>query len=80
MDAKQLPARPNLEQFRKQAKELLKNRKFPAVIQRIREFHARLKEPTDAQIENFSLADAQCVIAREHAFESDASKFSGFPI
>ena len=70
MDAKQLPARPNLEQFRKQAKELLKNRKFPAVIQRIREFHARLKEPTDAQIENFSLADAQCVIAREHAFES----------
>jgi ankyrin repeat protein len=70
MDAKQLPARPNLEQFRKQAKELLKGRKSPDVIQRIRKFHPRLKEPTEAQIEKFSLADAQCVIAREHAFES----------
>jgi len=70
MDAKQLSARPNLEQFRKQAKELIKDRKSPAVIQRIRKFHPRLREPTDAQIENLSLADAQCVIAREHAFES----------
>jgi len=70
MDAKQLPARPNVEQFRKQAKELLKRRKNNDVIERIKRFHPRFKELTEAQIETFSLADAQWVIAREHAFES----------
>jgi hypothetical protein len=70
MDAKQLPARPNLEQFRKQAKELLKRRKTSDVIQRIRKFHPRLRNLAEAQLETFSLADAQCVIAREHGFES----------
>jgi hypothetical protein len=70
MDAKQLPFRPNLEQFRKQAKELLKRRKTNDVIQRIKKFHPRLKGLTEAQLETFSLADAQWVIAREHAFES----------
>jgi ankyrin repeat protein len=72
MDAKQLPARPNLEQFRKQAKGLLKERKFPEAIQRIKRFHPRLKKLTEAQTVDakFSLADAQWVIAQEHAFES----------
>ena len=70
MDAKQLSARPNLEQFRKQAKELLKRRWTNDVIQRIKKFHPRLKELTEAQLETFSLADAQWVVAREHAFES----------
>lgn len=70
MDAKQLPARPNLEQFRKQAKELLKGRRSSDSIQRIKNFHPRLRELTEAQLEAFSLADAQWVIAREHAFES----------
>jgi len=70
MDAKQLPARPNLEQFRKQAKELLKHRRDTDVIRRIKKSHPRLREITEAQLETFSLADAQWVIAREHAFES----------
>ena len=72
MDAKQLPARPNLDQFRKQAKDLLKNRLSPEAIQRIRKFHPRLRKLTDAQIAGvtFALADAQWVIAQEHAFES----------
>jgi ankyrin repeat protein len=70
MDAKQLPARPNLEQFRKQAKELLKQRRSNDVIQRIKKFHPRLRELTEAQLDTFSLADAQSVIAREHGFES----------
>jgi ankyrin repeat protein len=70
MDAKPLPVRPNLEQFRKQAKEVLKNRRSEDVIRRIKKFHPRLKEPTEAQIETFSLADAQWVIARDHGFES----------
>jgi len=70
MDAKQLPARPNLEQFRKQAKELLKRRSSNDVTQRIKKFHPRLRELTEAQLKTFSLADAQCVLAREHGFES----------
>jgi hypothetical protein len=70
MDAKQLSARPNVEQFRKQAEELLKGRGTSTAIQRIRKFHPRLKEFTEAQLETFSLADAQWVVAREYAFES----------
>src|SRR4030095_10095404 len=70
MDAKQLPARPNVEQFRKQAKELLKGRRTSDAIQRIRKFHPGMEELTEAQLETFSLADAQWVIAREYAFES----------
>src|SRR6267154_696370 len=70
MDAKQLPARPNLEQFRKQAKELLKRRRTNDVIQRIKKFHPRLRELKEGQLETFSLADAQCVVALEHGFDS----------
>src|SRR5262249_757102 len=69
MDARQLSARPDLEQFRKQAKELLKRRKTNDVIQRIKKFHPRLRELTEAQLETFSLADAQWVVAREYRFE-----------
>src|SRR6266516_3761076 len=72
MDAKQLPARPSLEQFRKQAKELFKARRSPRATRRIKRFHPRLTELTEAEIADakLSLADAQWVIAREHAFES----------
>jgi len=70
MDAKQLSARPNLDQFRKQAKDLLKRRKTNDVVQRIKKFHPRFRELTEAQLEIFSLADAQWVIAREYGFES----------
>jgi ankyrin repeat protein len=70
MDAKQLPARPSLEQFRKQAKELLKSRITPESIRRIRKFHPRFSKLSEAETANakFLLADAQLVIAREHAF------------
>jgi ankyrin repeat protein len=70
MDAKQLPARPSLEQYRKQAKKLLKSR--GTAIQRFKRFHPRFTKLTEAEIAqaNLSLADAQWVIAREHAFES----------
>src|SRR5215468_4246681 len=72
MDAKQLPARPSLEQYRKQAKELLNTRRLPEAIRRIKRFHPRLAKLTEAEIADakFSLTDAQCVIAREHVFES----------
>jgi hypothetical protein len=72
MDAKQLPAHPSLEQYRKQAKELLKTRRSPEATHRLKKFHPRLTKLTEAEIAEakLSLADAQWVIAREHAFES----------
>lgn len=80
MDAKELPARPSLEQYKKQAKELAKVFKTfqksvsgnPEAIQRIKEYHPRLGRFPEGEIRNakFVLADAQLVIAREHGFES----------
>lgn len=63
MDAKELSARPSLEQYRKQAKELVKSfdSAAPEALRRVRHNH---REP------QFALADAQFVIAREHGFES----------
>jgi len=72
MDAKQLPARPSLEQYRKQAKDLLKTRSTPEGTSRFKKFHPRLTKFTETKIAKaeLSLSDAQWVIAREHAFES----------
>jgi ankyrin repeat protein len=80
MDARSLPACPSLEQYKKQAKDLVKVFKAvrarksgdPEAIQRIQKHHARLGELSEAEIRNakFALADAQLVIAREHGFES----------
>lgn len=74
MDAKKLPARPSLEQYRKQAKELLKACKTgdPDAIERIKRCHHHSSKSNDPGIlrGKFALADAQLVIAREHAFES----------
>ena len=72
MDAKQLPARPSLEQYRKQAKDLFKARKSPEGARRFKKFHPRLAKLTESEIAgaDLSLADAQWVIAREHVFES----------
>src|SRR5580698_1516395 len=84
MDAKALPARPSLEQYKKQAKELVKI--FRAVqfrkssdsealrseiIQRVRR-HPRFGALSETEIAcaKFALADAQFVIALEHGFES----------
>ena len=62
-----LPARPSLEQLRKQAKELLKQLRAggPAALTRARAQHPGL-EPND----RFALADAQLVLAREYGFRS----------
>src|SRR6266566_26394 len=80
MDAKELPARPSLEQYKKQAKDLVKAfkgcrasaYKDPGAIQRIKWHHPRLGQLPEAEIRNakFALGDAQLVIAREHGFES----------
>ena len=74
MDAKELPARPNLEQYKKQAKDLVKARKAndQETVQRIRKHHPRWAKLDDSEIAKarFALADAQLVIAREHGYES----------
>jgi ankyrin repeat protein len=85
MEAKPLPARPSLEQYKKQAKELVKafrveqSRKPNGsevvpfeTIQRVRKHHPRFADLRDEQvaITRFALADAQFVIALEHGFES----------
>jgi len=59
-----LPARPSLEQLRKQAKELLQAIRAgdPSAKQRLRTLKPELFEPI--------LADAQYILAREHGFES----------
>src|SRR5256712_2519799 len=80
MNAKELPVRPSLEQYKKQAKDLVKV--FKALqartsgdsdaIQRIKKHHPRLGQLPETEIRNarLALADAQLVIAREHGFES----------
>jgi ankyrin repeat protein len=85
MDAKPLAARPSLEQYKKQAKELVKrfraaqSRKssdsetiHSEVIQRVKTQHPRFNALPDDQIASarFALADAQFVIALQHGFKS----------
>ena len=72
--SKSLPLQPNLEHLKKQAKALLKahQQSQPEVISRIKEHHPRLSNSSGSDIlrEEFSLQDAQLVIAREYGFES----------
>ncbi len=72
MHDRTLPPRPDLAQYRKQAKQLLKA--FAAgdadVLTRIRRHHPRWRESSDPDPPLFKLADAQLVIAREHGVES----------
>jgi ankyrin repeat protein len=74
MDANPIPARPNLEQYKKQAKDLLKAYRSADVetIRRVKRNHPRFEKLSEPgfEITKFALADAQLVIAREHRFES----------
>ncbi len=72
MPEKDLPSRPNLEQYRKQAKELARASRAGAAdaIARIHRHHPRFTASNSPAPARVSLADAQLVIAREHGFES----------
>src|SRR5260221_3622030 len=74
MPVRRLPSNPNLDHLKYQAKDLLKEHAAhtPGVAQRIREFHPRFGQATDAEIfdAHLSLSDAQLAIAREHGFPS----------
>ncbi len=71
---KSLPQHPSLEQFRKQAKELLRafQRTDVDSISRIRAHHPTYPNATDEKIAaaSFTLRDAQLVVAREYFFEN----------
>jgi hypothetical protein len=63
MSKRKLPVRPNLDQLKHQAKELLRKIRGgePAAIVELNEFHPRQVEPGRAK-----LADAQLVLARSY--------------
>jgi len=67
-----LPAHPNLEQYKKQAKELRGSvaAGTPAALERIRQHHPRFRHAASDSLRALSLADAQLVLAREHGYES----------
>ncbi|MBI1176243.1 ankyrin repeat domain-containing protein [bacterium] len=66
---KSLPSRPNLEQLKNQAKDLLKSLKLgdASAHARFAEYHPKWSA---AQAGEMALADAQLVIAREYGFAS----------
>src|SRR5467141_1064833 len=74
MPVKPLPANPNLDHLKYQAKDLLREHalRSQGVAQRIREFHPRFTRATDADIfdAQLKLNDAQLTISREYGFPS----------
>jgi len=69
---KPLPSRPNLEQYRKQAKELARacGLRTPEALTRVQLHHPRFARLGPDDMQSVTLTDAQFVIAREHGFES----------
>jgi ankyrin repeat protein len=73
MAARQLPQRPNLEQLKRQAKDLLHDAraKKPAGLTRFRILPSFAdKRDADLSLAPLALHDAQSVIAREYGFDS----------
>ena len=74
MFERQLPDRPNLEQYKKQAKELAREcaLRVPDALARLAKNHPRFHKLAEAELRSaaVALADAQLVLAREHGFES----------
>jgi WD40 repeat protein len=72
MPSRSLPARPNLQSYRKQAKDLLKRCEAGdvAALARFREHHPHPRKSGAARQTAFRLSGAQHVLAREHGFDS----------
>ena len=72
MPDRDLPARPNLEQYKKQAKDLAKScaAADSGALDRVRRHHPRFQNLHSSHPQRVSLTDAQLVLAREHGFES----------
>jgi ankyrin repeat protein len=67
-----LPDRPNLEQYKKQAKELHRAAVAgePAALARLRKHHPRLRDLAVDRPRAINLADAQLALAHEHGYEA----------
>ncbi len=74
MPVRRLPANPNLEHLKYQAKDLLKDHaaRDLGAAQRLREFHPHFRRSSDAEIfdARLRLSDTQLAIARESGFPS----------
>lgn len=74
MSEKELPARPNLEQYKNQAKDLVRDHASgtESAVARIERHHPRFHKRPKSEVLglSFALTDAQLVLAREHGFES----------
>jgi hypothetical protein len=72
MSARDLPERPNLEQYKKQAKDLLKAWRAGAAdaLARLEQHPLLAAARHSIRPSELALSDAQLVIAREHGFES----------
>jgi ankyrin repeat protein len=74
MSERKLPASPNLEQYKNQAKDLAKSFALSVrdAVTRVKRHHPHLHKLTEPQLREAKLSrtDAQLVIAREHGFES----------
>jgi hypothetical protein len=69
---KSLPARPNLEQYKKQAKDLVRacHTGDPDASARVLRHHPKFGTAGSPETTPVTLTDAQFVLAREHGFES----------
>jgi ankyrin repeat protein len=74
MFEREVPARPNLGQYKKQAKELARQceQRVLDAIARMRRHHPKFHKLPEGEAASakVSLTDAQLVMAREHGFES----------
>jgi ankyrin repeat protein len=78
MFEEQLPVRPNLEQYKKQAKEIVRDFADPATpayaetLVRLKRNHPRFHKLSERELSgsSCSLSDAQLILAREHGFQS----------
>ena len=72
MPDRTLPDHPNLEQYKKQAKELSRDvaTGLPSALARMHRHHPRLRNSASDRPDAITLADAQLVLAREHGYES----------
>ncbi len=74
MPTRSLPLRPNLAQLKLQANELHQQHRqgSPAAAARIAAHHPRFKGVAETAVldQDFVLADAQLVVAREYGFDS----------
>jgi ankyrin repeat protein len=72
MPDRTLPDHPNLEQYKKQAKELVRDAAagLPAAVARIQRHPPQFRDFAPDQLRTIGLAYAQFVIAREHGYES----------